>query len=1555
MTPELSDIETARLKAALEHRAAARQADAFPPPSEYPVLSDEQVELWVADQTDPHSSHHVLSRAWRLHGPLDAEALERAIAALIARQPALATMICPDAGQPKIFYADAGLIPLEAELLPPQEAEPAGWLDRRMTAFSSRRFDLTQEPASRFRLYILGEADFVLAVSVHHIVCDDFSLSVLAKDIGTLYAAETGPRAVSAALHPVAHDRGTILGAVQANPTHAQAEGRRRMPLQWPVPSHTQTNQTANSALAIGVEDLLSPDETAALRATARSLDLTLYSLCAAAYQVLMARYCMASEVAVGVAYSTRGSAADDDKIGMMISYAGLAADLTESRRIADLGKDFQKELSDIRQGARPNNITGFSATLVRYNTPIRNPDFPGIKVQPTPFRICSITVDLACSLRDNETGLTLQMHGRLGIFNRRDLQALCAAMIKLLRAIQIRPDIMTTEVDLLDDTGRARLGQLGANPAPPDAMMDVVTAFESAAARYPDQPALRCGALRMTYAELAAQTDALAHWFTVTQEMPHGARLGVMLPRGVPMVLATLAGLKAGLVIVPIDPGYPDERLAQILETAAVPVVVCAGAEPGARLGRLCTLHRQFVTRGLMLPPAQAASGITAPALAKDPARPAVIVFTSGSTGRPKGAIIPHTALVRLALGCFADRPGPGDRIAQLASPGFDGAFIELWGALLNGAELVCPSAALDRLEDFSNLLRDHQITRSFISTGVFNLLADEAPQCLSSLSTVMVGGEAMSRPHADRMLATHANLSIVNVYGPTENGALTTSWQVPPGRGAAESSAPIGTPLPGNLCFVLDVGGRLLPCGFAGELWVGGEGLALGYEGQPEVTAEKFRNFSPDRLGLPSGPSLRLYRTGDRARWRSDGSAIDYLGRLDAQVKLNGYRIEPGEIEATMLLAADIRKAVVIPVADGAGGAVTGLTAFFETTTPPVQSGLAESNLRIALSHKLPRFLMPTRFVHMSQGLPLTANGKVDRRALLAAARATSKQSAAPLSGIEPALADLWTELLGQPIVTADADFFLLGGHSLLAIRMLARVEKQFGRLIEVSRFLADARLSKLQEMLWTRAAPASGGLLAPETSRHLVLLRAGDPALAPIICLPGVMGMPVWSHFLLANLTPTRQPMLGLKVDFSEHEDALPQTLQQLAEIFADVICDQWADSECGVTLLGYSIGGFIAAAVASVLEGRNCPPAKVILIDPNTNLAPNPQTPPQQQGAFPRNWLERLRIHHRLQPLKTPMDYIFCTQGFPMPRAEDAEEWAVFAQGGVRVRRLDAFHLSIVQRPWAGMLAECVSDILNDTEMPEKVTTAPWDSARIQLAQEAAEAVYDRRLPDALTNLDQIAARIRPEPDFLFIQRVRLMAATGARMRLASAALRRILSPQPFRPALWGPLVAVLDRVGMARIGDLAVWRGMHGAGGLRGCGFLGVYRLVQRRKFKAAASLLARFEYTPGLEIETLLAQAIMARRGGQQGTAYSLIAKALARSDAGLPHFDTAIRQILDRSDRAFILDLLAAASDLFRDDPVVLTLRKAWEQYIADPAMPEPWLDDDLAPQQQA
>lgn len=724
---------------------------------------------------------------------------------------------------------------------------------------------------------------------------------------------------------------------------------------------------------------------------------------------------------------------------------------------------------------------------------------------------------------------------------------------------------------------------------------------------------------------------------------------------------------------------------------------------------------------------------------------------------------------------------------------------------------------------------------------------------------------------------------------------------------------------------------------------------------EGQPEVTAEKFRNFSPDRLGLPSGPSLRLYRTGDRARWRSDGSAIDYLGRLDAQVKLNGYRIEPGEIEATMLLAADIRKAVVIPVADGAGGAVTGLTAFFETTTPPVQSGLAESNLRIALSHKLPRFLMPTRFVHMSQGLPLTANGKVDRRALLAAARATSKQSAAPLSGIEPALADLWTELLGQPIVTADADFFLLGGHSLLAIRMLARVEKQFGRLIEVSRFLADARLSKLQEMLWTRAAPASGGLLAPETSRHLVLLRAGDPALAPIICLPGVMGMPVWSHFLLANLTPTGQPMLGLKVDFSEHEDALPQTLQQLAEIFADVICDQWADSECGVTLLGYSIGGFIAAAVASVLEGRNCPPAKVILIDPNTNLAPNPQTPPQQQGAFPRNWLERLRIHHRLQPLKTPMDYIFCTQGFPMPRAEDAEEWAVFAQGGVRVRRLDAFHLSIVQRPWAGMLAECVSDILNDTEMPEKVTTAPWDSARIQLAQEAAEAVYDRRLPDALTNLDQIAARIRPEPDFLFIQRVRLMAATGARMRLASAALRRILSPQPFRPALWGPLVAVLDRVGMARIGDLAVWRGMHGAGGLRGCGFLGVYRLVQRRKFKAAASLLARFEYTPGLEIETLLAQAIMARRGGQQGTAYSLIAKALARSDAGLPHFDTAIRQILDRSDRAFILDLLAAASDLFRDDPVVLTLRKAWEQYIADPAMPEPWLDDDLAPQQQA
>src|SRR6185369_6836566 len=592
---------------------------------------------------------------------------------------------------------------------------------------------------------------------------------------------------------------------------------------------------------------------------------------------------------------------------------------------------------------------------------------------------------------------------------------------------------------------------------------LSITDRFAAVAAERGDAPAIEFADERLTYAELDRQATALAH-----RLRRHGVRpgdlVGVFLDRSAGLAVALLGALKAGGAYLPLDPSYPTERLAFMLRDAAATVVVTGGS-----------LRDR-------LPEGTAAVGLEDLTDQSDrsdlsdenhPESLAYVIYTSGSTGTPKGVAVTHRAVLRLVLDTDYITLGPSDRVAQASNASFDAATFEIWGALLNGGCLVgVTRAVMLEPRSFAAQLRDDGITTLFLTTALFNQLAREAPGAFAPLHSLLFGGELVDPAMVRRVLHDGPPRRLLHVYGPTE-GTTFTSWHLVESVLDGARTVPIGRPLANTSIVLLDAALRPVPPGVVGELYVGGEGLACGYLGRPELTAERF---------IPSPPSpvaeagSRLYRTGDLARMRDD-HAVVFLGRGDQQVKIRGFRIEPGEVEAALAAVPGIAEAVVVVRKDGGDRR---LVAYLTGAAAP-----AAAELRERLARRLPDHMVPAAFVHLA-ALPLTPNGKIDRAALPAPERsdaAAARGGAAPRTPVEEILAAVWAELLGVDGVTVDDDFFALGGHSLLAVQLISRVRAVCG---------VELPLRALFE------APTVAGLAAEVESA----LRAGpDGTLVPI----------------------------------------------------------------------------------------------------------------------------------------------------------------------------------------------------------------------------------------------------------------------------------------------------------------------------------------------------------------------------------------------------------------------------------------------------------------------
>ncbi|WP_253910536.1 non-ribosomal peptide synthetase, partial [Pyxidicoccus fallax] len=1013
-------------------------------------LSFAQQRLWFLDQLQPGTALYNMPAALRLEGRVDVTAMEQAFTEVIRRHQALRTTFRAREGKPLQVIAPASpfVVPVEdLGHLPESQREAEAM--KRAREEAGRPFDLAQGPLLRTRLLRLSGEHHLLLLTMHHIVTDGWSISVLIHELAALYEAFVSGRPSPLPPLPIqyadfaAWQRQWLQGEVleqqldywrkqlgDAPPTAELPTDRPRMP----------DSGSPGASLEVGLPLKL----TQALATLCQREGATLYMGLVAGLQALVARYSGQDDVSVAAPIAGRTQAETEGLIGDFVNTLVLRTRLDGAPTFRELlarVKDvtlgayahqdvpFEKLVEVLQPPRQPGRTPFFQMSLALLNLPTAKLELPGMKM--TPLRVDSGTArfDLALVFEETPRGLSGMVEYRTDLYDASTITRMMRHLGALLDAAVAHPERRLSELSLMTGEERHRVLVEWSTPSAAHALETSVHAlFAAQAARTPEAVALSFGGDSLTYEALARWAHQLAHHLWGLGVRP-GARVGVCLERSVELVVALLGILETGAAYVPLDPGVPPERASLLLQEAGVVALVTREALAD---------ELPAVSTSLVLMDAEADRIASRPdsALGVDVGGEALayVMFTSGSTGQPKGVCVPHRGVVRLVR----DNPfipfGPEQVFLQLAPVAFDASTLEIWGALLNGARLVlAPSGDLS-LEDLGELLRDHGITTLWLTAALFEQMVLHQGEALATVPRVLAGGDVLPVARVREHLARLPEGSVlVNGYGPTENTTFSTTHTLRAGD-VVGASVPIGRPISGSTAYVLDGSLQLVPPGVPGELYVGGAGLAWGYLGRPELTAGQFIPHP-----FAATPGERLYRTGDKARWRADGT-LEFLGRTDFQVKLRGYRIEPGEVEAVLRQGPGVREAVVVVREDVPGD--KRLVAYVVGPEVDVRA------LRAFLQQKLPEYMVPSA-VAVLEALPLNANGKVDRKVLPApeAPVSDAEHFVAPRTPVEEQLAALWRELLHVSRVGVHDDFFELGGHSLLATQLLSRIRAVFG----------------------------------------------------------------------------------------------------------------------------------------------------------------------------------------------------------------------------------------------------------------------------------------------------------------------------------------------------------------------------------------------------------------------------------------------------------------------------------------------------------------------------
>ncbi|MHC5705932.1 non-ribosomal peptide synthetase, partial [Streptomyces tirandamycinicus] len=938
-------------------------------------MSYGQQRLWFLEDFDPGSAEYHTATGLRLSGALDTAALRAAVEDLTDRHEALRTTFGAVGGR--------GVQVVHPRLAPEWRTEDLAGLaegpreDRLrelVRAEANRPYDLTAGPLVRVLLVQLADDEHVCVLGMHHIVTDGWSMGVVTRELGELYAARTEGREHRLPRVPVqypdfaAWQRGRLedggLLDRQLDWWRGRLDGIAplELPTDRPRPS---LRSSAGAAYTFPVP----AGTTAALADLAQQHGATLFMALTAAVKAVFARWSGQEDIAVGTASSGRDHRDLENLVGFLVntvvlrsrvdpdmSYAQLLAALKETVLEAFAHQDVPFErLVDAVGAARDTSRTPLvQAMVVLQNAPGEPVRLPGVRTAEYPVVREAAPFDLTVEFFETGNGLTARVGYSTALFDEATIARFAGHLTTVLSAATADPDRPLATLPMLTE-GEYEQVVTGWNgplrPVPASTFPELVAA---AARRRPDAPAVENAHTVLGYRELDERANRLAHHLVSLGAGP-GTFVGLCVERGVETVVGLLGIMKAGAAYLPLDPGYPADRLAYMLRDSGARVVVTR-TESAGRLPDTGAVIVDLARDGDAL----AAYPATAPEPGPRPDDLAYVIYTSGSTGAPKGVLVPHRGIGNLATAEIEQLDVDEDsRVLQFASSSFDGAVMEVLMALPAGATLVLPPHGPLVGEALQTFLRERRITHALLAPSA---VATLTPEGLDSLRTLVVGGEAST---GDLVARWSAGRRMVNAYGPTESTVVAT-MSAPLGGGTVP---PIGTPLPNTRIRLLDAALQPVPVGVPGELYIAGPHLARGYHGRPGLTAER---FTADPFGEPGD---RMYRSGDVARWRADGS-LEYLGRADDQVKIRGFRIELGEIETALGRHPDVRDAVVVVHRDEAGrGRLVGY--------PVTDRELSTGELRAHLSGLLPDYMVPAVFVPLDR-LPLTPSGKVDRRSL-------------------------------------------------------------------------------------------------------------------------------------------------------------------------------------------------------------------------------------------------------------------------------------------------------------------------------------------------------------------------------------------------------------------------------------------------------------------------------------------------------------------------------------------------------------------------------------------
>lgn len=1160
-------------------------------------LSAAQQRLWLLDQLHPGSPVYNVPVALHLKGSLNLPALHRSLQSIIERHESLRTVftVVNDVPVQEITSQKLKELPL-IDLSAGSEEEKKQNLQRRLVEEARRPFDLKNDLMLRALVFRTGVEAHVLFLNIHHIACDEWSMGVLFRELGILYEAFCGGRNPTLEELPIQYadfavwQCDCLQGEALKKPLQYWKDKLRgTLPvLELPADRQRPAERTHDGAT---IRYTFPANLSLGLKTLCRDEGVTLFMVLLAAFKTLLHRYTGQEDIIIGTPVAGRNRLELESLIGFFVNTLPLRTSISASMTFRELLRRVREDsLTALTNQELPFDklVEELHPDRSTAQNPIFNVLFavqnstdsvliPGLQVSAVEIDNDTAKVDLTLVFQETPQGLAAALEYSADLFSEATAVRILQNMQTLLESVIANATHPISKLPLLSRNERRKVIEIWNQTGSEFPRADTVhQLFSAQAHRTPGALAVVYGDKSLTFLQLEERTNQLAH-FLIKAGVSPNALVGICMHRSIDMIVGWLGILKAGATYVPLDPTYPEERLEFMLEDTQMPLLLTEKAlssrlPKGAR--KIC-LDSEWKTISHESPGAPEGIATTSENLA-------YVIYTSGSTGKPKGVCVPHRGIVRLLFNTNYVQLEAADRIAQVSNSSFDAATFEVWGALLHGGQLVgLHQDVLLSPRDFASQLRENRITTLFLTTALFNQVAADVPDAFRPLKQVFFGGEACD-PRAVKDILHHgAPQRLVHVYGPTETTTFA-SWfevqNVPPGA----TTLPIGRPISNTTFYVLDQNLQLVPVGAPGELFIGGAGVACGYHNRPELTQAKFiRNPFSDN------PKDVLYRTGDLVRFLPEGD-VEFLGRVDNQVKIRGFRIELEEIESALQRHPAVREAVVLARDDQNSKR---LVAYIVSQR---EQEFSVDDLRQFLKTKLPEFMIPSAFVHLDN-LPITANGKIDRRALPAPDNANlpTRQNIAPRNNLENQLRKIWESVLGvQPIGIRD-NFFELGGHSLLAVRLFTQIEQKLGLKLPLSTLFQAPTIEQLAPIISTKTWSAPGA--------SLVEIQPNGTKL-PIFwlhTLGGGGGGGLFAYRKVAEYLGSDQPSYGLVTP--------PNPFTRIEDMAAHYINEMRTIQPSGPYHLGgYCFGGVIAFEMARQLADKGFKVGMLALIE---SMPPN----------------------------------------------------------------------------------------------------------------------------------------------------------------------------------------------------------------------------------------------------------------------------------------------------------------------------------------------------------